>query len=67
VAKISIQSIKPQLQTNQQMAKEMWVSPHTVKEYMRSAQVKWKVHRSAELRMLLAQWDFSEWGPKAQD
>jgi DNA-binding CsgD family transcriptional regulator len=48
--------------TNQQMAKEMWVSPHTVKEYLRSAQVKWKVHNKSELRLLLAQWDFSAWG-----
>jgi hypothetical protein len=36
----------------QQMAKEMWVSPHTVKEYLRSTQVKWKVHSKSELRLL---------------
>jgi hypothetical protein len=40
----------------------MCVSPHTVKEYMRKAQVKWKVHSKNELRLLLAQWDFSAWG-----
>ena len=48
--------------TNQQMARKMYVSPYTVKEYMRSAQVKWNVHNKSELRLLMAQWDFSAWG-----
>jgi DNA-binding CsgD family transcriptional regulator len=45
----------------------MWVSPYTIKGYVRDALVKWHVHSKSELRILLAQWNFSEWGPKAQD
>ena len=53
--------------TNQQMAVKMNVSPGTVRWYMHEVQVKWHVHRKSELRQLLAHWDFSEWGPKAED
>jgi len=53
--------------TNRRMAKQIWVSPYTIKGYVRDAIVKWHVHSKSELRLLLDQWDFSEWGPKAQD
>ena len=53
--------------TNRRMASQMWVSAYTIKGYVRDALVKWHVHSKSELRILLAQWNFSEWGPKAQD
>jgi DNA-binding NarL/FixJ family response regulator len=51
--------------TNRQMAARLQVSPSTVKGYVRQAMIKWHAHGKDELRMLLAQWDFSEWGPPA--
>jgi len=48
--------------TNRQMAARMGVSPDTVKGYMRQAQVKFHAHGKDQLRLLLAQWDFSAWG-----
>jgi DNA-binding NarL/FixJ family response regulator len=51
--------------TNRQMAARLHVSPSTVKGYVRQAMIKWHAHGKDELRMLLAQWDFSEWGPPA--
>lgn len=51
--------------TNRQMAARMHLSPATVKGYVRQALVKWRTHGKDELRMLLAQWDFSDWGPPA--
>ena len=53
--------------TNRRMAILMCVSPYTIKGYVRDALVKWHVHSKSELRILLALWNFSEWGPKAQD
>ena len=53
--------------TNRRMASLMWVSPYTIKGYVRDALVKWHVHSKSELRILLVLWNFSEWGPKAQD
>ena len=52
--------------TNRQMAAKMKVSPDTVKGYVRQALIKFNVHSKDELRMLLASWDFSDWGPRAQ-
>ena len=52
--------------TNRQMAAKMKVSPDTVKGYVRHALIKFNVHSKDELRMLLALWDFSDWGPRAQ-
>jgi DNA-binding NarL/FixJ family response regulator len=46
--------------TNRQKAARMCVSPATVKGYVRQALIKWHAHGKEELRMLLAQWDFSE-------
>ena len=48
------------------MAAKMKVSPDTVKGYVRQALIKFNVHSKDELRMLLALWDFSDWGPRAQ-
>jgi DNA-binding NarL/FixJ family response regulator len=51
--------------TNRQMAARLHVSPTTVKGYVRRALVKWQTHGKEELRILLASWDFSDWGPPA--
>ena len=53
--------------TNRRMAILMCVSPYTIKGYVRDALVRWHVHSKSELRLLLVLWNFSEWGPKAQD
>jgi DNA-binding CsgD family transcriptional regulator len=53
--------------TNRMMASRMSVSPNTVKGYMHGASVKLRVRGKGELRLLLAEWDFSAWGPKALD
>ncbi len=52
--------------TNRQMASRLQLSPATVKGYVHHALVKWHAHGKEELRLLLEQWDFSEWGPPAQ-
>ena len=48
--------------TNRQMAARMGVSLDTIKGYMRQALVKFHVHGKNQLRLQLAQWDFSAWG-----
>jgi DNA-binding CsgD family transcriptional regulator len=48
--------------TNRQMAARMGISEETVKTHVRNALVKFDLHGKAELRMALAQWDFSGWG-----
>jgi DNA-binding NarL/FixJ family response regulator len=52
--------------TNRQMAARLHVAPATIKGYVRQALVKWRAHGKDELRVLLAGWDFSQWGPRAQ-
>ena len=52
--------------TNRQMAARLQLSPTTVKGYVQKAMVKWHARGKDELRMLLEQWDFSEWGPPAE-
>ncbi|MBN2385618.1 MAG: LuxR family transcriptional regulator [Anaerolineales bacterium] len=52
--------------TNRQMAARLHVSPDTVKGYVRQALVRYNLHGKNELRLLLADWDFSAWGPPAQ-
>ena len=52
--------------TNRQMAARLGVSPDTIKGYVRQALVKFHLHSKYELRMLLEDWDFSEWGTPAQ-
>ena len=51
--------------TNRQIASKLHVSPDTVKGYVRQVLVKFRVHSKDELKMLLRDWDFSQWGPKA--
>jgi DNA-binding NarL/FixJ family response regulator len=51
--------------TNRQIGARLHIATPTVKGYMHNALGKWKVHGKDELRMLLAQWDFSDWGPPA--
>ena len=53
--------------TNRQIASKLRLSPDTVKGYVRQVLVKFNVHSKDELRMQLAQWDFSRWGSEAQD
>ena len=53
--------------TNRQMAAILGVSPDTVKGYIRQTLVKFHLHSKDELRMRLGGWDFSKWGPQAQD
>jgi DNA-binding CsgD family transcriptional regulator len=52
--------------TNRQIAAILHVSPDTVKGYVRQVLVKFRVHSKDELKMVLRDWDFSQWGPKAQ-
>jgi DNA-binding CsgD family transcriptional regulator len=52
--------------TNRQIAAKLRVSPDTVKGYVRQVLAKFRLHSKDELRMLLGNWDFSDWGPKAQ-
>jgi DNA-binding CsgD family transcriptional regulator len=52
--------------TNRQMAARLQLSPGTVKGYVREAMVKWRANGKDELRLLLAQWDFSDWGARAE-
>ena len=52
--------------TNRQIAAKLHVSPDTVKGYVRQVLVKFHLHSKDELRMLLGNWDFSDWGPKAE-
>jgi len=51
--------------TNRQIASKLHVSPDTVKGYVRQVLVKFRVHSKDELKMILRDWDFSQWGPKA--
>jgi DNA-binding CsgD family transcriptional regulator len=51
--------------TNQQMGARMGISKDTAKGYLQLAYVKCHVNSKAELRTLLHEWDFSEWGPRA--
>src|SRR5512137_2613979 len=53
--------------TNRQIASRIGLSPDTVKGYVHSALVKWNLHSKATLRQRLEQWDFSEWGPPADE
>jgi DNA-binding CsgD family transcriptional regulator len=52
--------------TNRQIAAKLHISPDTVKGYVQHVLIKFHLHSKNELRMHLALWDFSKWGPKAQ-
>jgi DNA-binding NarL/FixJ family response regulator len=51
--------------TNRQIASKLHVSPDTVKGYVRQVLVKFRVHSKEELKILLSNWNFSQWGPRA--
>jgi DNA-binding CsgD family transcriptional regulator len=45
--------------TNRQMAAQLGISDETVKTHLHNALIKFNLHGRSELRMLLANWDFS--------
>lgn len=47
--------------TNEQMAVRLSISPETVKSHVRAILRQFRIHSRAELRQLLAGWDFSKW------
>jgi DNA-binding CsgD family transcriptional regulator len=47
--------------TNRQIAARMGISEETVKTHMQNVLVKFHLHGKSQLRMVLAQWDFSAW------
>lgn len=47
--------------TNRQIAAQLGISPQTVKAHMRNLLHRFDLHSKAELRLALADWDFSEW------
>jgi DNA-binding NarL/FixJ family response regulator len=53
--------------TNRQIARKLNLAPDTVKGYVRQVMIKFDLHGKSELRMRLGNWDFSKWGPEAQD
>ena len=53
--------------TNRQMAGRLHLSVDTIKTHVHNTLVKFGLHSKAELRLVLADWDFSEWeGPEPQ-
>jgi DNA-binding CsgD family transcriptional regulator len=47
--------------TNRQIAARLGISPQTVKSHMRNLLHHFTLHSKEELRLALADWDFSEW------
>jgi DNA-binding CsgD family transcriptional regulator len=47
--------------TNRQIGLRLSISPETVKSHVRNLLAKFELHTKAELRHLLADWDFSAW------
>ena len=47
--------------TNPQIAARLGLSVETIRTHSRSAQIKFNVHSKSSLRVLLSEWDFSEW------
>ena len=47
--------------TNRQIAASLGISGETVKTHLHNALVKFNLHSRSEMRMLLAEWDFSGW------
>ena len=47
--------------TNLQIAARLFLSVETVRSYSRNMQRKFNVNSKADLRVLLADWDFSAW------
>jgi len=50
--------------TNRQIAAKLNLSPDTVKGYVRQVLMKFHLHSKDGLRMLLGNWDFSDWERK---
>jgi DNA-binding NarL/FixJ family response regulator len=47
--------------TNRQIAERLTISPETVKTHVRHILEKFQVRSKLSLRMVLSDWDFSEW------
>jgi len=47
--------------TNRQIGNQLVISPQTAKSHVRNILYKFDLHSKEELRMLLANWDFSAW------
>jgi DNA-binding NarL/FixJ family response regulator len=47
--------------TNRQIGRKLVISPQTAKAHVRNILYKFNLHSKEELRMLLANWDFSAW------
>jgi len=47
--------------TNRQIAARLGISAETVKTHLRNALIKFGLHSRSQLRLLLADWDFSAW------
>jgi DNA-binding CsgD family transcriptional regulator len=47
--------------TNRQMAARLGISVQTIKTHVRGALYKFDLHSKVELRLALAEWDFSAW------
>jgi DNA-binding CsgD family transcriptional regulator len=47
--------------TNRQIAARLVISPETVKSHIKRVLSKFDLHSKEELRLLMADWDFSTW------
>jgi DNA-binding CsgD family transcriptional regulator len=47
--------------TNRQIAARLGVAEETIKTHLRNALLKFDLHGKVELRLALAEWDFSGW------
>ncbi|MEN4099393.1 MAG: helix-turn-helix transcriptional regulator, partial [Anaerolineaceae bacterium] len=47
--------------TNQEIARRLTISPHTVKSHVRNISHKFGFKTKADLRQALVNWDFSDW------
>jgi DNA-binding CsgD family transcriptional regulator len=47
--------------TNREMGARLNISPETVKDRLETAMYKFNITKRTELRLLFANWDFSEW------
>ena len=48
--------------TNQEIAAQLGISPETVKSHLQNIFNKFGFHHRSDLRLALADWDFSNWG-----
>jgi DNA-binding CsgD family transcriptional regulator len=47
--------------TDLEIARYLGISPETVKSHMQGIFAKFELHHRSELRLALADWDFSKW------